>query len=450
MYKYLYKLFFFIFIIDSFNVYSQYCVSSALSNSGSEIISQVIIGNSSTTPLISCNGYTDNTNLQINSFLVGSSIPFTIYTNKCAGWTGGQNTPKGCKIYMDWNNDGDFYDSGENVYTSFIPVYNWINTFIANINIPQGTQCTQVRTRIIYTRTGNSSGMWPNSFAIQPCGFYNYGETEDFIIPIDPCNNFDIDAGSDSTICYNDTIILNPEIVQGGNYQWTPNLNISNPNIPNPSIYPQVTTTYYLTVDSTANFSATDSVTIYVNQNPMISISSDQTICNGATPNDLLTTNIQGATYSWSPTTNLNSPNSFQTSFTSALLDTVTYSVTVNLNGCLSTESVNINVNPIPTAVLSAIPNPACLGDDIQILANTSIPVLRYRFQFNNSNSWQNITTSNQWGWGSVNPVLFNNITTTTQFRVRVREDWGCTTGPWSPVLTVPVINVTPPPIIHN
>ena len=37
-----------------------------------------------------------------------------------------------------------------------------------------------------------------------------------------------------------------------------PNLNISNPNIPNPSIYPQVTTTYYLTVDSTANFSATE------------------------------------------------------------------------------------------------------------------------------------------------------------------------------------------------
>ena len=83
MYKYLYKLFFFIFIIDSFNVYSQQ-VSSALTNSGSEIISQVIIGNSSITPLISCNGYTDNTNLQINSSLV--DLQFLYYLHKQMCW----------------------------------------------------------------------------------------------------------------------------------------------------------------------------------------------------------------------------------------------------------------------------------------------------------------------------------------------------------------------------
>ena len=96
------------------------------------------------------------------------------------------------------------------------------------------------------------------------------------------------------------------------------------------------------------------------------------------------------------------------------------------------------------------MPNPACIGDDIQLLANTSIPVIRYRFQFNNSNTWQNITTINPGGWGTTNPVIFNNITTTTQFRVRVREDWGCTTGPWSPIVTVPISNITVPPIIHN
>ena len=45
---------------------------------------------------------------------------------------------------------------------------------------------------------------------------------------------------------------------------------------------------------------------------------------------------------------------------------------------------------------------------------------------------------------------IFNNISTTTQFRVRVREDWGCNTSAWSSVITVPIINISTQPIIHN
>ena len=59
----------------------------------------------------------------------------------------------------------------------------------------------------------------PNS--IQPCGNYSYGETEDYIIPIGSC--FNIDAGVDQFICENDSSILNPQIVSGATYSWSPN-----------------------------------------------------------------------------------------------------------------------------------------------------------------------------------------------------------------------------------
>ena len=49
-----------------------------------------------------------------------------------------------------------------------------------------------------------------------------------------------------------------------------------------------------------------------------------------------------------------------------------------------------------------------------------------------------------------LNPVNFNSINTTTQFRVRVREDWGCDPSLWSPIITVPINNVLTPPISHN
>ena len=126
-------------------VFGQYCNSggSSTSATGSELITQVLIGSSLTPYSISCTGYTDNTALTLNSFTSGSIIQFLIFTNKCAGLTTGSYA-KGCKIFMDWNNDGDFFDLNETVYTSTL-TYSWTQTFIANVVIPQNVQFTQVK-----------------------------------------------------------------------------------------------------------------------------------------------------------------------------------------------------------------------------------------------------------------------------------------------------------------
>ena len=113
-------------------------------------------------------------------------------------------------------------------------------------------------------------------------------------------------------------------------------------------------------------------------------------------------------------------------------------------------DSLVITVNPVPNVVLSAVPNSACINDSIILFASISLPLNLYRFQYNVGNGWQNLITTNGGGWGNINPITFYNITTLTHFRVRVREDWGCTVSPWSSVFNVPINIVNTPLISHN
>ena len=131
---------------------------------------------------------------------------------------------------------------------------------------------------------------------------------------------------------------------------------------------------------------------------------------------------------------------------------TIYYYCTViipQITGCnaIISECAEIIVNPIPSATLIVNPNPACLGDDIVLTASTSIPVNKFRFQYNNGGGWINMTSP---AMGNTNPITYSNIINTTQFRVRVREDTGCVTSPWSPIITVPISIITTQPISHN
>ena len=68
---------------------------------------------------------------------------------------------------------------------------------------------------------------------------------------------------------------------------------------------------------------------------------------------------------------------------------------------------------------------------------------------YNDGAGWSgnNVTVP---GWGINNPVTYNNITQSTDFRVRVREDIGCNTSSWSSAITVPVSIFNPILIYHN
>ena len=52
----------------------------------------------------------------------------------------------------------------------------------------------------------------------------------------------------------------------------------------------------------------------------------------------------------------------------------------------------------------------------------------------NNGSGWNDLTAPS---WDINNPVIYNNITQSTQFRVKVREANGCTPSSWSPTIAV-------------
>jgi cyanophycinase-like exopeptidase len=73
------------------------------------------------------------------------------------------------KVYIDYNNNGLFTDSGEEVYSVFSSA-----TLNPSITVPSSAVTGSVRMRVIVSYNSITS----------PCGTYNYGETEDYTLNI--------------------------------------------------------------------------------------------------------------------------------------------------------------------------------------------------------------------------------------------------------------------------
>jgi hypothetical protein len=76
------------------------------------------------------------------------------------------------KAYFDWNQDGDFEDTGEGIEIGHCSSNGCIVS--ANINIPGTASLGSTRMRIV---------LQYNSYH-GPCGSYTYGDTEDYSVII--------------------------------------------------------------------------------------------------------------------------------------------------------------------------------------------------------------------------------------------------------------------------
>ena len=88
-----------------------------------------------------------------------------------------------------------------------------------------------------------------------------------------------VNAGQDEVICFGDSIQLS--VVGADNYIWTPNNDINNNLIPNPTVYPTILTEYIVTGTDTNNCSNTDTLKVEINDLPLIITSNDTVICLG-------------------------------------------------------------------------------------------------------------------------------------------------------------------------
>ena len=205
--------------------------------------------------------------------------------------------------------------------------------------------------------------------------------------------------------------------------------------------------TYTVTITDANGCSAIDTAIIVNNGSISVIATVSQTVCNGGIPASLNASSSSTGSYFWTPASDFVNPNIANPIFVNGLTSTTVYTCTFSSSGCVVTDTVTVTVNPLPTVTLSVIPNPACVGENILLTAITSIPVNKFRFQYNNGGGWINMTSPPM---GNNNPITYNNITNTTQFRVRVREGTGCGTGPWSPIILVPISVIATQPINHN
>lgn len=86
------------------------------------------------------------------------------------------------------------------------------------------------------------------------------------------------DAGEDVTHCAGEQTQL--QAIGGESYEWSSAANLSNPSSSNPIATTQVTTTYVVTVTSVNGCTATDEVTVTIEE-PSFTVSSDATTCEG-------------------------------------------------------------------------------------------------------------------------------------------------------------------------
>jgi len=161
---------------------SCYCAAGATSTAF-EKISNVTFGtinNNST----STAGY-ENFLTQSTNVIAGQTLPISV------SLSGGFSSDV-VRVWIDFNQDGDFTDAGEAVYVSA----QGVGPHVGNITIPGSATIGSTRMRV---------RMYDASFGANttPCGNSTYGQVEDYTVNIQPCvqNAFTTQPANTTATC---------------------------------------------------------------------------------------------------------------------------------------------------------------------------------------------------------------------------------------------------------
>lgn len=159
-----------------------------------------------------------------------------------------------------------------------------------------------------------------------------------------------VNLGMDTSICIGNTILLNA-FNSGSAFSW-------NTGSTSQTILVNSTGNYRVIVTNQENCSAVDSVSVVVNNLPLVDLGSDTSICNGFSI--FLNAGNAGSNFLW----NDNSYNQ------SLIVNTPgTYSVIVtDYNGCSESDNINIALINVPSMPFVRTPDVYCVGDTAELL----------------------------------------------------------------------------------
>jgi hypothetical protein len=143
---------------------TQYWLSNVATTGG--------LTNFDNTTTLSANGYGDYTSTHSVSEFPGSSFNLNFNYNVT-------NFYYFAKVWVDWNNDLDFDDAGETMYTTPTGLFSMPHS--AALNVPAGQAPGNYRMRL---RLDMGSSYLDG--LLNPVGVYTFGETEDYTLTVTP------------------------------------------------------------------------------------------------------------------------------------------------------------------------------------------------------------------------------------------------------------------------
>jgi gliding motility-associated-like protein len=171
-----------------------------------------------------------------------------------------------------------------------------------------------------------------------------------------------VDAGTDTTSCNSTPVILggSPTGPALSDYAWSPNFEIDDSTLANPTVSPTQTNTYWVEVTDSNSCVDFDSVTVNIFA---IEAIEDTSMCQ-FTDLILFVNTFSGVApyvYNWAPNSDLTTTNYDTT--TASPTEPISYYVSVtDGHGCLERDTVNVDVYDAPMAIFEYTLLPSCEG----------------------------------------------------------------------------------------
>lgn len=160
---------------------------AATSTTCDEFISNVTLNTINNSSV--CLNYADYTAI---STTLNIGAQYTATVSPMIGTTAGAYTNDEIAIWIDWNNDDDFIDAGEQVGYVIVAA-GWSNQFTFTVPASATIATLNMRVRMSYL---------PDDGAIVPCGTSQWGEVEDYSVQIQamPSGVLTLTCGANQTI----------------------------------------------------------------------------------------------------------------------------------------------------------------------------------------------------------------------------------------------------------
>ncbi len=206
-------------------------------------------------------------------------------------------------------------------------------------------------------------------------------------VTVDVATSLTVNLGNDTAICAGESLDV---IANGGiSYTWSTGESSQTINV-------NTSGNYSVTVSDGATCTGTDDINVTINPLPNISAGADENICIG---DNINLTATGGTVYSWNTGENTQSINVSPTTQTQYTV------IGADLNGCMNTDDVVVNVNPLPNVDL---------GPDLTVCENNSV------------NITSNVVGTYLWTGGANTQTITVTPTANQNIGVTVTDNNGC------------------------